>query len=403
MLIVSALVVRNFYAAYINPNASERTYVLLGRVIGALTIVGGVYVSLVYMDVFEQLKLAWEMPILFASLFWIGMYWRRATKWAAWVTVLFTLSAFFVIPIALPAIDPDLVNNQQYAVTNEIVTTIVTRKAAPTDVARREAEITLWEQKVRRWLEEDETRTREGAIEKFGHRPEPRALGETVTTTYKTGGKSIYWTGPVVPVDNSGNELRFDDTGRVTGVLVKDDDGNSKVMPPAEDTPQDVLEEVSRVQEDQDTRVVRRRFRDDVKLRGSGRFEIDYLVYRHLGINLTNQSDPMIETLRLPTRVVLPFVVLIVFSLITPRVKKDVLDRFFVKMKTPVEPDPEADARELELSYENPSRYDSKRLFRVGGLEMQRPTVFDVAGFVIAFVICFLLIWVTVWIAQLGS
>ena len=45
---------------------------------------------------------------------------------------------------------------------------------------------------------------------------------------------------------------------------------------------------------------------------------------------------------------------------------REPLDRYYVKMKTPVDPDPEADQRELELSLENPSRFDSRRLFKFG-------------------------------------
>jgi len=56
MLIASALVVRNFYAPYVNDRGSEKTYVLLGRIVGGLVIVGGVLISLRYKNVFEQLK-----------------------------------------------------------------------------------------------------------------------------------------------------------------------------------------------------------------------------------------------------------------------------------------------------------------------------------------------------------
>ena len=150
MLIVSALVVRNFYVAYINPRASERISVLLGRIVSVLVIVGGVFVALQYEDIFEQLKVAWELPILFASVFWVGMFLLPRPMARAWATVLFTLLAFFAVPWLLP-IGSDwlaarndgaqpLRDNQDYTVTNDFVTVIVTRPAAPSDVAKREAE-----------------------------------------------------------------------------------------------------------------------------------------------------------------------------------------------------------------------------------------------------------------------
>ncbi|MBR4977027.1 MAG: hypothetical protein IKY61_08220 [Thermoguttaceae bacterium] len=53
MLVVSALVVRNGYAAYVNPNASEKTFIFAGRLCGAVVIIGATVVSLTSMNVFE--------------------------------------------------------------------------------------------------------------------------------------------------------------------------------------------------------------------------------------------------------------------------------------------------------------------------------------------------------------
>lgn len=102
MIVGSALVVRNFYAPYLNPNASEREYVFMGRMTGILVVGGAVVISLFMMDVFAQLELTWVFPVLFAAPFWIGMYWRRATTTAAWTTVGFCALMFFVIPFAAP-------------------------------------------------------------------------------------------------------------------------------------------------------------------------------------------------------------------------------------------------------------------------------------------------------------
>ena len=361
MLVVSALCVRNFYVALINPDASEKTCVFLGRVVSALVIVGGVVVSLAFMNVFEQLKISWEMPILFAAIFWIGMFWRRATKWAAWGTVLITLGAFFVAPAVMPRYMSDFTDNPEYAVTNDFVTTIITRSAVPTDVARRQAEITLWEQKVEKWAAEAPGRTPQAAVEEFGPCPEARELGAQVRTEYKTGGKAVFWTGGVKPV---GPE-KFKEISRST-------QGN--------------------------TEVVRRQY--DCPVKGTGRFQADFLTYHYLGLSLREMPNAMLETLRLPTRVLLPFVVMIVLSLITPRVKKEELDRFYVKMKTPVDPDPEADKREIELSYADPARFDDKRLFKCCDLEFQRPKPVDIIGFIVCFMVCFALIGLTVWLAN---
>jgi SSS family solute:Na+ symporter len=401
MLVVSALIVRNGYAAFISSKASEATYVLLGRIIGALVIVGGTLISLYYLDVFEQLKITWELPILFAAPFWIGMFWRKATSWAAWLTILFSLAAFFAVPAWLPVAMPDLATNQQFTETNDIVSTVITRPVAPSDVARREAAIGLWNRQVKAWVAEEGPQSEEAIVEKFGPAPEPLQLGEDIQDKYVTGGKPIYWKEKVEPIDEQGNVLLFNEEGKVTGVAKETAEGRM-VEKIEDDRAWYVLEEVERT-ETEDTLIVRRRFKDDVTLRGRGSFNLDFLLYEQaMGLDLTKMDDPTLETLRLPTRLVLPFVVMILLSLITPANTKEALDRFYVKMKTPVDPDPAADQFEMETSYQNPSRFDDRRLLKFFGLEFQKPSLLDVAGFVISFAICFLIIWFTVWVANIG-
>ncbi|MFW6171435.1 MAG: sodium:solute symporter family protein, partial [Planctomycetota bacterium] len=127
MIVGSGLVVRNLYAPYINPHASERLYVALARVTGSLVIIGAVAISLSKMDVFEQLQLTWVFPVLFAAPFWIGMYWRRATTAAAWCSVAFCTLVFFLIPFLAPIIAPQLRTHPRFLTTTQIVRTTTTR------------------------------------------------------------------------------------------------------------------------------------------------------------------------------------------------------------------------------------------------------------------------------------
>ncbi|HUG93239.1 MAG TPA: hypothetical protein VML55_20525, partial [Planctomycetaceae bacterium] len=83
MIVGSGLVVRNVYAAWINPHATEQQYVRMARLTGVLVVGGAVLMSLYTMDVFLQLQLTWVFAVLFAAPFWIGMFWRRATTLAA--------------------------------------------------------------------------------------------------------------------------------------------------------------------------------------------------------------------------------------------------------------------------------------------------------------------------------
>jgi len=376
MLIVSALVVRNGYAAYINPRAGEKECILVGRVVGLVVLAGGVMFSLCYLNVFEQLKIVWELPIVFAAPFWLGMFWRRATKWAAWLTLAFSAGVFFIVPAVLPVVVPSLATNPRFAVTNDIVTTIVTRPAAPADVARREGAIALWDEMLAKHLEQGRDKT--AAIEELGPRPQPLSPGQSIEDEFKTGGKAIYWKGGVGLLDDQGEVRPADDARHVELVEQQQRQGGKEV-------------------------VVRCRHKVGLDWHGKGSFNLDFLVYDALGVELTRMSNPALETLRLPTRLILPFLVMIVLSLITPRDDKPSLDRFYVKMKTPVDPDRTTDEAELELSYRDPARWDHRRLFRFAGLEIQKPRVIDVVGFVIAGLICFSIIGFTVWVANLGS
>ncbi|MEM7390956.1 MAG: hypothetical protein AAF492_01310, partial [Verrucomicrobiota bacterium] len=66
MIVCSALVSRNIYAAFVNPDASQQQYIKIARITGVIVIIGAVIVSWTVMDVFKQLQLTWIVPLLFA-------------------------------------------------------------------------------------------------------------------------------------------------------------------------------------------------------------------------------------------------------------------------------------------------------------------------------------------------
>lgn len=409
MLVVSGLVVRNGYVALINPNASEKACVLAGRICGAVVIIGATVVSLTSMNVFEQLKFAWEIPIVFAAPFWIGMYWRRANKHSAWGTIVLTLILFFIIPMNVAKFDSSLTSNPKYLATNEFIVTNETRAASPTDVERRDASINLWNDRAAR-LEEtfdanlpSEERKRI-KFQELGACPKQLQLGDTLTDEFKTGGKAIYWGKGVVPYDQEGNELVINSSGK-TIAKIKDE---HKIFL----EPNDQLElfdpsftQTEELDENRVRTINRYKSLDElsqmgVSLKGKGTFELDFLLYKRLGFDLCKQSNGTLEAMRLPTRLFLPFVFLILLSFVTPRGNEEKLDRYFVKMKTPVDPDPQKDAQEMRLSYDDPHRFDDKRLFKFGGLEFNRPNFVDVAGFVVSFLLCIGIVWLTVAVAN---
>lgn len=399
MLVTSALLVKNIYAPYVNPNASEQTYVNAGRIAGLSIILGAASVSLMFYDVFAQYKLALEVAVVFAAPFWIGMFWRRATKWAAWLTIAVSLALFFVVPALLPKFMPGLLTNADFAITNDIVTTQTTREASLADQARRDAQIAIWDEANREaaprldnaWrdfgkanaarIEGDipdaaslailSTATSEllaakEAVETLGSRPEPIQAGDDFTDTFTSGGKAIYWTTlkPIGDVEKVETKREASDDAKTITITARYAEGS---------------------------------------MRGGGRLNLDYMLYGLLGMDLKRADNAMLTTLRLPPRMFTPFVVMILLSLLTKRGTKDALDRYYVKMKTPVDPDPEEDHRQLQESYANPGRYDEKKLFPNTNIEIQRPNQRDIVGFVISVGVCFAFLALAYLLVNIGA
>ncbi len=354
MIVSSALITRNIYAAYINPQASETQSVKVARMTGLAIIVGASVVAITMADVFAQFTLALELPILFAAPFWIGMYWRRANRTAVWITIAFSTIFFFALPIAVPQVFPGMQTDPQWTTTTNLVTKTIRRKATAADVARHEA-----------WVEA--TKQANGdkdLLKKIGPEPPDCAEGDQIDVVLKSGGESIFWSRGVSPI---GVE-QLEDLGQTT-------EGNVKI-------------------------VSKRRTGD---LQGNGLFKVDFLLYQFIGYDLANASKATLQTLRLPTRVLLPFFVLIIVSYLTPRNSKDALDRYYVKMKTEVDPDHDVDRQNLEQSYRDPSRFEDQRLFPGTDIEALKPRTSDVVGFLISVAVCFVVIGILVWLAGIGG
>lgn len=329
ILVASSLIVRNLYS-WIRPDCSEGHYVLIGRVASALTISGGIFFSIYYYDVFDQLKVAWELPVIFAATVWVAMFWRRATRTAAWVTVVTTAVLFFIIPILYPVVNQSLRYNEKFLAMTQTQEVLRRYEAKEFDVWNRQQEIEHWRERAGKGLVAE------------GTEPRPLALGETIEITTKPPAKSIYWT-KGIGLDSEGRRL------------------------------------------------------------GQGFFNLEMAVLAFFGMELSQLANPMIETLRLPFRIILPILLMILLSLFTAQGDKGVLDRFYAKMKTPVNPDPEKDRAELQLSYSDPGRFDHTKIFPGTQFEFTRWNKEDTWGFVLGLLGTVLVIWLTLFVAGIGS
>ncbi len=358
MLVSSALIVRNIYIPFVNKNASESSCLLIGRVTGMIVIIGATIMSLLVMDVFVLLQLTWIVPIVFAAPFWIGMYWRRASTGAAWFTIGFTALFFFIIPWLIPLMAPGLKASDRYAKVTNIVTTKIERTAAPSDIRKRAMEIEEYDKAL------SASSTDAELLAHMGDRPEPIEEGALISDTMVSGGKSIYWTGSVQPLEGAKRVLVRQTINGNTTILVENYEGPMKA---------------------------------------SGSFRLDFLIYDMLGLDLTGRTDSMLATMELPTKIILPFLVMIAASFFAKRNSDQALDKYYSKMKTPVEPDPEEDKRALEKSLTDKESRESKKWFPGSDLEIEKPKLLDICGFLGTFAVCFLIIGLAVLIARIGS
>lgn len=356
MIVTAGLVTRNVYAAFINPSASEKTYVLVGRLSGLTIILGASIVAITMSDVFEQFKFAVELPILFAAPFWVGMFWRRANRTAVWITIVFSLLAFFLLPPILPKLMPSMRSDVRFAAATHKITRMTTRDATPADIARHDA-----------WQKITDQATSDGndkLLKLMGPEPPTANVGESIIVTTTSGGGSVYWSSNLMPVGETKLET-----------VREYDEGASHVL-------------------------VQRTIGSFI---GQGDFNLDFFLYALAGFDLSQASKATIETLRLPPRVLAPFLVLILVSFVTPRNHRNALDRYYVKMKTEVDPDPDQDRKNLDESYANPKRFEKLRMFPGSDFEMLRPRPKDVIGFLLSVAACGAIIGLLVFLASLGA
>ena len=122
-----------------------------------------------------------------------------------------------------------------------------------------------------------------------------------------------------------------------------------------------------------------------------------------LGVDLNSKTNATLSTLELPPKIIAPFLMMIFLSLITKPNNKEALDRYYAKMKTPVDPDPESDHKNLQAAYANPAQFEETKLLPGSNFEFQKPSALDVIGFLVSVAACFGIIGLAVWAASIGG
>lgn len=178
MITTSALLTTNVYKVLL-PNKSDLHYLRVGRILGGSVVIGAALMVIYSDSILSQLKLWWEFGVIFSGGFWLGILWRRIHKKAVWVSLISTLTVFFLIPIVAVWSFPFLSTNVNLIKQTKERTEVRTYLASKGDVLERNREIEIFETSVNfkniKVLNE----------------------GDIFSKTYKLPQKAIFWTGGV--------------------------------------------------------------------------------------------------------------------------------------------------------------------------------------------------------------
>lgn len=328
MITASGLLTKNLYKPLIQ-GKSENHYVRVGRIMGALVVMGGALIATQFDTILQLLKFIWEFNVILAASFWLGMKWRRATRKAAWSSIIITMLLFFIIPIALPIGFPSLRNNPDLLKMTNPSPMVRSYTVREMDVQKREKEIIACEKL-------------NAADDAVGVRPLLLEAGQVFEKTFVLEQKAIFWTRGVKPGENG-------------------------------------------------------------LLRGNGDLNLELVVLEKLGFDLTKNPHALNQTIRIMIRTILPFFILIIVALLTNPDDKKRLDRFFVKMKTLVLQNREADAKELTKSYKDTGRFDYMKLFPGSNWEFDKWSRIDIVGFSLSILIVFGIIGLLILLVSIGG
>jgi SSS family solute:Na+ symporter len=100
----AALFIRNLYRPIVS-GRSDRHYLMVGRVVIALTLAGAILVAMSAENLLELFQYIISVPAIFGASIWLGFLWRRVTKWAVIWQVALCILLYAAIPTAFQGIE----------------------------------------------------------------------------------------------------------------------------------------------------------------------------------------------------------------------------------------------------------------------------------------------------------
>jgi SSS family solute:Na+ symporter len=325
MMTVSGLLTQNLYKPLF-PNRPDEHYVKVGRVLGAIYLIGAVFIAFNASNIFRMLKFMVFITIACRPAMLVGFLWRRANAKGVWLSMGASLVITLFIPMvaSIPSIreNPNMLMEIQAAEVQKVYT------ASERDVQNRSKEIEKWNLLSSKNLAKGEC-------------PTELKVGDEFTKTYLPAKRAVFW------------------------------DQNIKV-------------------------------RKDGTRYGDGLFKPELYAMHLCGFNFSNRSPSQVEAISISIRLIFPFLAVILVGLFTKPVPKDVLDRFYVKLRTPVNEDHDQDAIDVAENQKHPERTEHVLLFPNSNWEFQKQSRYDVIGMSIASSVAIVLTVAIYLIAKIG-
>jgi solute:Na+ symporter, SSS family len=192
MLTSASLLTHNLYTPLV-PDRAPGHYVWAGRAFGLLVVVGGAFFALGFDTILQILKFIWEVNVMLAPAYWLGLKWRRANKTAAWASIGIGGVLFLVLPAILPVMSPGMRTDEHFLRTTSPPSRTVVETAKAFDVERRATEIATWD-----------LLAAEGQA--TGERPQALIVGAQYEHTYTFARRSLFWS-KGIGVDTDGQPV----------------------------------------------------------------------------------------------------------------------------------------------------------------------------------------------------
>jgi len=93
----SALFIRNIYQP-LAPHKSEKHFLAVGKVVVAVTLLGGVGTALFVGNLLYLFQYFISLPAVFGASIWLGFIWRRLTKWAVIIQIFICFTIYAIVP-----------------------------------------------------------------------------------------------------------------------------------------------------------------------------------------------------------------------------------------------------------------------------------------------------------------